>query len=103
LRRVSAPSRSCASIVAIAPDEVVRRLMIVMHAARTFVGTIAGLLALLSIAASTGFRLRGAYWTWRRETAFGSDPTRWPPVRERRRMILEYARWVASMRRMARR
>ena len=74
-----------------------------MHAIRSIIGTAAGLLALLSIAAATGFRLRGAYWTWRRETAFGSDPSRWPPARERRRMILEYARWVASMRRMARR
>jgi hypothetical protein len=62
-----------------------------------------GLASLASMALATRFRLRGAYWSWRRETAFGSDPSRWPAASARRRAIFEYARWVASMRRLARR
>lgn len=65
--------------------------------------TLRGLCCLLSMAASTRWRLRGAYWSWRRETAFGSDPARWPSRRERVRAILDYARWAARMRSLARR
>ncbi|MFM1889286.1 MAG: hypothetical protein RLZZ565_43 [Planctomycetota bacterium] len=62
-----------------------------------------GLACLSSMAWATRLRMRGAYWAWRRETAFGSDPKRWPDPAARRRAILEYARWVAAMRRLARR
>ena len=65
--------------------------------------TLRGLWCLLSMAAATRFRMRGPYWSWRRETAFGSDPARWPAARERRRAILEYARWAGRLRAMARR
>ncbi|MFZ9692770.1 MAG: hypothetical protein ACO3EP_12090 [Phycisphaerales bacterium] len=64
---------------------------------------LSGLACLASMALATRMRIGGAYWSWRRETAFGSDPSRWPAPAERRRTILEYARWVASMRRLARR
>lgn len=64
---------------------------------------LSGLACLASMACATRMRFRGAYWSWRRETAFGSDPGRWPKPAARRRAILEYARWVASMRRLARR
>ncbi|MHC4833347.1 MAG: hypothetical protein ACYTFH_05560 [Planctomycetota bacterium] len=64
---------------------------------------VAGAWCLLSMAAATRFRMRGRYWSWRRETAFGSDRARWPEPEKRRRAILEYARWAASMRRLVRR
>ena len=51
---------------------------------------------------ATGFRLRGKYWSWRMETAFGADRSKWPPAHERRRAALEYGAWVGSMRRMMR-
>lgn len=67
------------------------------------IATLRGLCCLLSMAAATRFRMRGAYWSWRRETAFGSDLSRGPSARERRRAILEYARWAARMRSLVRR
>jgi hypothetical protein len=65
--------------------------------------TISGCWCLLSMAVATRFRMRGRYWSWRRETAFGSDRSRWPKAADRRRAIVEYARWAASMRRLVRR
>ena len=50
----------------------------------------------------TRFRLRGRYWSWRMETAFGTDPARMPPAAERRRAALAYGAWVGRMRAMAR-
>lgn len=56
-------------------------------------------LALLSLGWATRFRLRGAYWSWRMETAFGRGrPTR-------RAMIaatLDYGDWARRMRRLSR-
>ena len=42
----------------------------------------------------------GRYWRWRLETAFGNDPTRWPPRRQRLQVIFHYARWVRRMKRL---
>jgi hypothetical protein len=48
----------------------------------------------------TGGKLKGAYWTWRWQTALGENhgKSRW----ELARAALEYGRWVARMRRAAR-
>jgi hypothetical protein len=64
-----------------------------LHAAR-------GAWNLLLLGFKTRFRLRGGYWSWRMETAFGRDRAKWPPLRERMRAALEYGAWVGSMRRM---
>ena len=64
-----------------------------LHAAR-------GARNLLLLGFKTRFRLRGSYWSWRMETAFGRDRSKWPPLRERMRAVLEYGAWVGSMRRM---
>jgi hypothetical protein len=61
--------------------------------------TIGGLWELARLASLTRFRMGGRYWQWRRETAFGAHPDRIPAA-ERRRAILEYARWVYRMRRL---
>jgi hypothetical protein len=61
--------------------------------------TLGGLWELMRLAAKTRFRLRGKYWRWRMETAFGSDHSKLPPARARRKATLEYARWVRRMRR----
>ncbi len=37
------------------------------------------------------------------ETAFGKDAARMPDVKARRHAIVDYANWVASMRRLRRR
>jgi len=66
-----------------------------MHAVR-------GLWNLALLGAKTRFRLRGRYWTWRMETAFGADRSKWPSGAERRRAAIEYGAWVGAMRRMAR-
>lgn len=62
-----------------------------------FIETLGGLWELASLAARHGTRLRGPYWRWRSETAFGTDPARRPPRREMIRMLLEYGRWVWRM------
>ena len=51
---------------------------------------------------ATGFRLRGRYWSWRMETAFGADRAKWPSAAARRRAALEYGAWVGAMRRLRR-
>ena len=66
-----------------------------MHALR-------GAWNLLLLGFATRFRLRGKYWSWRMETAFGADRSKWPPAHERRRAALEYGAWVGSMRRIMR-
>jgi hypothetical protein len=48
----------------------------------------------------TRFRRRGAYWTWRMETAFGHDASRMPDAAARREAIIDYANWVAAMKRI---
>ncbi len=58
------------------------------------------LIGFLRLAIATRFRLRGAYWTWRSETAFGSDPTKQPGRMSMMRMAIEYAAWTTRMRRL---
>ncbi len=45
------------------------------------------------------FRLHGAYWRWREETAFGNGALPQPSAREKRRAMWHYAAWVWRMRR----
>jgi len=53
---------------------------------------------LFRLAAISGFRLKGPYWTWRMHTAFGRGM---PSSRaELIRSVLEYGRWIARMRRL---
>jgi hypothetical protein len=54
----------------------------------------------IRLAFATGFRLRGRYWTWRFETAFGTDPDRHPSRMEAIRLAIHYAAWTTRMRRM---
>ena len=60
--------------------------------------TIGGLWALAGLAFKTHFRLRGPYWRWRYETAFGHEPDRYTTRRQRFRAMLDYGRWVYRMR-----
>ena len=69
----------------------------------TFADTCRALLALARLGVQTRFRMRGAYWRWRMETAFGTDASRMPPFGERMRSIIEYGAWVHRMRSMMRR
>jgi hypothetical protein len=63
----------------------------------TFLLSLPGALyELARLALLTGFRLKGPYWTWRLNTAFGRG---YPPRSEMLVSILEYARWVRRMRR----
>jgi len=66
---------------------------------RWLLDTLGGLWQLALLACKTRFRLTGPYWTWRMETAFGSDRRRWPPRRQRLLAILDYARWIHRMKR----
>ena len=43
--------------------------------------------------------MNSPYWKWRNETAFGTDSTKRPPLRERIYAILEYGKWVHRMKR----
>jgi hypothetical protein len=61
--------------------------------------TLGGIWALVLLAASSGFRLGGRYWRWRRETAFGRDSGARPGPWRRVRATLEYGRWVHRMKR----
>lgn len=64
--------------------------------------TLLGLLRLAALLARSGFRLRGAYWTWRTTTAMGPPDMRAGlSARERLRATLEYARWMQRMRRLS--
>lgn len=60
--------------------------------------TIGGLWELACLAAASRFRLRGPYWRWRAETAFGGGSAP-PPLGRRLRAILDYGRWVYRMKR----
>ena len=70
-----------------------------MGTMRWFIDTMGGLCVLLVLAARSGFRLRGPYWRWRAETAFGPDRAKWPPTRQRLAATLAYGRWVYRMKR----
>lgn len=62
--------------------------------------TIRGVVLLALMVARSRFRLGGAYWAWRRETAEGLDAPF--GVRERLGAVLEYARWLDRMRAISR-
>jgi hypothetical protein len=66
---------------------------------RRIIDTIGGLWELLLLAWKTRFRMRSEYWKWRYETAFGTDPSKMPPRRERIRAMLDYGRWVYRIKR----
>ena len=66
---------------------------------RRLVEILGGLWELLLLAVRSRFRLRGAYWRWRDETAFGGDPAARPPLGQRLRAVLDYGRWVYRMKR----
>lgn len=59
-------------------------------------------LAALRLGLATGFRMRGAYWRWRLETAFGTDPDRMPDARARREAMVDYLVWTHRMRTLMR-
>ena len=59
--------------------------------------TIGGLWALTGLAFKTHFRLRGPYWRWRYETAFGHEPNKYTTRRQRLGAMLDYGRWVYRM------
>ena len=61
---------------------------------RGLIDTLGGLWELFRLAIISRGRLRGRYWRWRAETAYGSDPEQRPPSRERLRAVLAYGRWV---------
>jgi hypothetical protein len=69
---------------------------------RPIVRVVVALISLLRLGWSTRFRLGGAYWSWRRETAFGGDRSRWPSEAERRRAMIDYGAWVGAMRSLRR-
>jgi hypothetical protein len=66
---------------------------------RALFDTLGGLWELMLMALRTRFRMAGPYWRWRMETAFGADPRRRPPRRQRLRAVLDYGRWVYRMKR----
>ncbi len=57
---------------------------------------------LLLLLKAVRFRMNGPYLRWRRETAFGHDPARWPTAGERRAAMLRYGAWVWRMKRIRR-
>ncbi len=59
--------------------------------------TIGGLYQLARLAVVTRFRFKGAYWTWRMQTAFGRG---YPPRGELIRSILDYGRWMHRMKKL---
>jgi hypothetical protein len=58
---------------------------------RWLLDTLGGMYQLLRLAALSGFRFRGAYWSWRMHTAFGRG---YPPKGELIASILAYGRWM---------
>lgn len=59
-----------------------------------------GLWQLLRLAVLTRGRLRGRYWHWRQETAFGTDPSRMPSLPQRMAAVIRFGHWVGRMRRL---
>jgi hypothetical protein len=97
LRRLRGDEEFCARFEARALREFLAALY--DGAMRGIVDTLGGLWELLLLAWKTRFRLRGAYWRWRYETAFGRDPAHMPSRRERIRAMLDYGRWVYRIKR----
>ena len=63
--------------------------------------TVDALWQLARLAVLSKFKLRGAYWKWRADTAFGTNVKRMPSLAARFGAILEYGAWVGKMRRLA--
>ncbi|PHQ81201.1 MAG: hypothetical protein COB69_04615 [Phycisphaera sp.] len=62
--------------------------------------TIAGCWQLLRLLILSRFRLKGRYWVWRNETAFGTGK---PTQRsETIKAALDYGRWMARIRKLGR-
>ncbi len=55
-----------------------------------------GVLALVRLAMLGALSKRNRYWQWRQSTAFGRFTV---SAKDRRRAVLDYGRWVHSMRR----
>ena len=72
-----------------------------MHRERMskMIETLGGIWQLVLLALKTRCRLRGLYWRWRYETAFGSDPAKLPSRWQRWRATIDYGRWVYRMKR----
>ncbi|HMN41385.1 MAG TPA: hypothetical protein PKE29_11115 [Phycisphaerales bacterium] len=64
---------------------------------RYLLDTLGAVYELARLGMISGFRVRGAYWSWRTSTAFG----RGYPEHRREAIgaVLEYGRWVHRMRR----
>ena len=71
-----------------------------MRNMRAVLGTLDAIWQLTRLAVVTRGRVGGRYWHWRRETAFGTDPSRMPPPIERLRAMLRFGHWVGRMRRL---
>lgn len=69
---------------------------------RTLVRYLVAALEAIRLAWAVRGRTKGAYLTWREETAFGADRARWPSAAARRHAIVDYLNWCASMRRLSR-
>ena len=66
---------------------------------RHLLANLAGCWELMLLAIRSRCRLRGAYWRWRHETAFGTDPAHQPSRWAQLRQVLAYGRWVHEMKR----
>lgn len=70
----------------------------IVRALRTLGEFVGGLWALALLALRSGLRFRGAYWSWRMQTAFGRGM---PASRaELLKGLIDYARWMHRVRRM---
>ena len=67
---------------------------------RSLVVLVDGLWQLLRLAVLTRGRVRGRYWHWRQETAFGTDVTRMPSLPRRLAAVVRFGHWVGRMRRL---
>lgn len=66
----------------------------------SLIETAQGCWQLLRLLILSRFRLKGRYWTWRDETAFGRGK---PAMRsEYVKATLDYGRWMARMRKVGR-
>ncbi len=70
----------------------------------TLLDKVRAIFALARLGVTTRFRFKGAYWSWRNETAFGSHDADFArdkriSLRDHCHAVLEYGAWVARMRR----
>jgi hypothetical protein len=64
---------------------------------RWFTSRVGGCWQLLRMWIAARGNLHNPYWTWRMETVFGSDRSKWPPWRDRMGAIIRFGRWVHEM------